>query len=363
LKKKIGGDFEYTDYGDSENGNLLDYLNTKFLFIEYFLSGRSAIYSLIKYLVEKENIGHIYLPAYLCESIYIGIISAIANSDIKVIFYFQDKNLRSELNEFLDNSIIFIIDYFGTTDDALLNQILNLKAKFLNIVIIKDITHSLFNCKLYSIVDYYLGSLRKWFFLPDGAFLASNNKELPKSFNSPDENLPLVKVSSSIIKKLNSIYDPKIFKEEYYLSIQEFYEQKLNEFLDSYKPSKISLNLLNKVDVNYIIERRKYNRDCLINLIGNFKKITILNFTSVFTLPILLKRKKDRDFLREELKKRDIFLPVHWPTDWQKSIDKNLYNYNKKIADHIISLVIDQRYNENDMIYMAENIKEILGEI
>ena len=70
-------------------------------------------------------------------------------------------------------------------------------------------------------------------------------------------------------------------------------------------------------------------------------------------VPIIL---KNRNNIRKSLMANNIFLPVHWPI--------NNFNASSKLAkalsDNELSLVIDQRYSEKDMIYQLQNLKNLL---
>jgi len=90
---KIGGDFEYNNYKNKKGDSLKDYISKKFLNYQLFFSGRAATYSLIKNLIDKEGIDNIYIPSYICESIYLPIYRAIKSSKIKLLFYKQNLDL------------------------------------------------------------------------------------------------------------------------------------------------------------------------------------------------------------------------------------------------------------------------------
>jgi len=104
---KIGGDFEYNDYKKKIDISLKDYISKKFLSYQLFFSGRAAIYSLIKSIIDKEKIDNIYIPSYICESIYLPIYIAINTLKIKLLFYKQNLNLS--LTEIVSREILSFI--------------------------------------------------------------------------------------------------------------------------------------------------------------------------------------------------------------------------------------------------------------
>lgn len=360
---KIGGDFEYEEYKSSSKNSLYRYLIEKFPNVQFFLSGRSALYSLLKNIVdENRKISTIYLPGYLCESIYFPIKKAIEELPIKIVFYKQNELFSSDIEEVYNNSVIYILDYFGKTDKIFINKIKSFKEKYLNIILIRDITHSLFSVNNEPEIDYYLCSLRKWTFMPDGAFIASNSHKLCRPTKIADNNFIYARIAASLLKKIT--YNSKIFEDEYYLSIFSFCEEKLNEYLEDTRISNYTLELLQKIDYKYIINRRRENMEYLLDKImrfGDFFKIVeVENNLSPFTIPVLFENKKYRDTFRKKMMELGVFLPIHWPVEFQKNVYERIYSYNKNISDRILSFVIDQRYSKEEMEYEANAIRKVI---
>ena len=70
-------------------------------------------------------------------------------------------------------------------------------------------------------------------------------------------------------------------------------------------------------------------------------------------VPLLLESKK-RDALRNYLRDKNIYCPIHWsiePEHRLTSLTADLYKRE-------ISIVCDQRYDENDMFLILNRIKE-----
>jgi len=361
---KIGGEFEYKEYEKLPESSLYEYLLKRFLYIYFFFSGRSALYSLVKNIVNKtEGISAVYLPAYLCESIYLPIKEAIGKSAIKMTFYTQNEKFCSNIENIMtDNSIVYILDYFGKIDKPFLNKLRKFKEQHSNVILIRDITHSLFNEEYSLDVDYYICSLRKWIFLPDGAFIASNSREIKKPLKIADNKYIQARIVASMLKRLNAISNSNVFKDRYYLSIFQFCEEKLNEYFKDVEISKFSLGLLHKIDYKCLIKRRNKNKEYLLGKISKFREFSVINGDfSFFVVPILFKQGKDRNSLRKKLADLDIFLPIHWPIEWQKNINKDIYYHNRNVSDRILSFVIDQRYEEREMEYQVNAIKKVVG--
>ena len=72
-------------------------------------------------------------------------------------------------------------------------------------------------------------------------------------------------------------------------------------------------------------------------------------------VPIFVESKRDN--IHEILHRNNIFCPIHWPVDWQK-------DYPGMVVSNIyfkeLSLICDQRYDEEDMRLQLEMIESII---
>jgi dTDP-4-amino-4,6-dideoxygalactose transaminase len=69
----------------------------------------------------------------------------------------------------------------------------------------------------------------------------------------------------------------------------------------------------------------------------------------------------NRDFIRLELMKYNIFCPVHWiikNEDWSQNFPDSL-----ELSKKILSIPIDWRYKKQDIDYFIYSLNEILGKI
>ena len=118
--------------------------------------------------------------------------------------------------------------------------------------------------------------------------------------------------------------------------------------------SKTQNLTVKEVKINDGRLRYKINRNKIKKIIGlKFKKIySGVNENKVPLGYIIFH--KNRDKLRNYLIKKRIFCGVHWQS---KSIPlKNKSFFSKKMMLNSITIPIDQRYNYNDMEYIAKNL-------
>lgn len=112
--------------------------------------------------------------------------------------------------------------------------------------------------------------------------------------------------------------------------------------------------ILERISISNICYKRKRNGKVLRDLLAGCKgmrPVTGYNDGMIpFTLPVYVdKRDKLRRFLTDNM----IYCAVHWPLE--ESAQRTAENI--RINKHIISLNIDQRYQEEHMLYIIEKIK------
>jgi len=197
-------------------------------------------------------------------------------------------------------------------------------------------------------VDFMFTSFRKQLPVPDGAWVVTKHDGL---FECDEKNtFAQYKLVGGLLKnfcKFNTVSD------QIYLNFFENGESLINQNLNA-KISDITLELLSKIDLNFIRLIRVNNSKYLIKGLQRLGYKTILHFKNNMVplfVPIHL---KNRDFFRQELRKNNIYCPVHWPKSKEIQTDNNIFHQTE------LSLVIDQRYDQIDMnkiLSVLETIK------
>jgi len=346
----IGGEYYlYPELlGKEIKNSFYDYLSNNINHIEYFSTGRDAIFTLVNSLKSRR----IWLPNYLCKSIY----DPIKKTGKELLFYKISRDLSISddfINKIKDKDIVFIINYFGIIQKNIYER---LKRK--DIKIISDITHSLISIDKVGDVfinsDFVISSLRKIGPFPDGAFLGSNVLNLPSSKNSIRENFSLKRAGAMLSRgysKLNNYEDDKNFK------IFIKMEKMLNNTKDyGYKMSYFSKNILKRIDFKELHLKTNNNFNYLKNNIAKNNKLKIMNKQHLSQFIILFcSNKNDRDYVRSKLVNNEIFCPIHWDMSWL--IKEN------NISNRILSIPCDYRYNLADMKFITSELNNILEEI
>ena len=346
----IGGEYYlYPELlGKEIKNSFYDYLSNNINHIEYFSTGRDAIFTLVNSLKSRR----IWLPNYLCKSIY----DPIKKTGKEILFYKISRGLSISddfINKIKDKDVVFIINYFGIIQKNIYER---LKRK--DIKIISDITHSLINIDKVGYVfinsDFVISSLRKIGPFPDGAFLGSSVLNLPSSKNSIRENFSFKRAGAMLSRgysKINNYVDDENFK------IFIKMEKMLDNTKDyGYKISYFSKNILKRFDLEKVYKKTKNNFNYLKNNIVKNNKVKVINKQYLSQYIILFcNTENDRDYIRNKLANSEIFCPIHWDMSWLTK-DNN-------ISNRILSIPCDYRYNLVDMKFVTTKLNKILEEI
>ena len=300
----------------------------------WFLSGRSALERIIVDIKSKRNIHAALLPSWCCDSMILPFVK----HGIEVRFYpvfMENGRLIQSVPEPEDDEILFIMDYFGYTNDT--------NALFDKGTIIRDVTHSVFS-KTYSDADYYFGSLRKWCGFKTGGFAIGPNFE-----NLPSDEKYICLRKYAMDAKSEYICGKSESKE--YLDVFSQAE----EYLDGCSmagadPAEIAL--ASYLDIEQIKEQRRKNASVLLDSLGEIAMFKELKENDCPLFVPILVGEKHRDELRRHLISKEIYAPIHWPISKYHKLDGK----TKEIYDCEISLVCDQRYGESDMYRTVEAI-------
>lgn len=319
----------------------------------YFDSGRSAIRALIP-LLEK---GSVLLPNYICKSV-----TDMFRNHFEIQFYKLNADFSINLSDLLKKinekvKVIYVMNYFGTLQNPdILEHISDQKKKY-GFTIIEDTTHSIFT-NLNTIGDYCICSLRKWFPIADGGVLYTRHK-LP-------DHLPFELEK----KKTSAAWDAMILKHWFlekgincnalYRQLFEEAEEKLDKQQNIFLMSDLSKTLLQYFSVKEISERRKKNYQWMARYYSNHSGCGIVPVFQTedfvpLTFPVYAKK---RDELRKHLMEHKIYCAVHWPLEGT-GLCKDMDAENK--SSHILSLPIDQRYEEDHMEYLCHILDKFEG--
>lgn len=313
--KEIGGYIEL----DLGNKNTLYHKNAI-----YINSARNGI----KYAIRAYNIKQLWVPYYTCPVVW----KAIQEENCQCKFYSITKDLLPIITS-SENDYVLYTNYFGVCSE----KIKQLSLKYKNLII--DNAQA-FYMKPYGIASAY--SPRKFFGCSDGGIIycdkiIKTDFERDYSWNRFSHLLKRLDVDSNFGYEDFNKNDDSLIGEDI----------------------KMMSNLTKKIlsNINY--------KDCKQKRLNNYKylqsELDIFNsFDTKITddvpmyYPFLIKN----DDLRKKLVEEKIYIPKCWRDMEKNCIDESYELYLQK---YMHPLIIDQRYNIEDMKLIVKTIKKALS--
>lgn len=315
--KEIGGYIEFEQFRNKmlyDNAILLNSARDCFL-----------------YLFQSRVAKKIWIPYFLGDTIY----KLCRKKDIKYSFYHIDKNWLPVNVKLQPDEYIYIVNYYGQLDEA---AILTLKTKYGNIIV--DNTQAYFNAPLEGIDTLY--SCRKYFGVPDGGVLFTD-----------------ARLDCDIEQEIS--YDRMNFLlGRYEKTASEFYPEYVtnNDYFDTQpmkRMSKVTKNLLRGIDYEFVKQRRTENFKYLHGRLGKINQLKLKIPGGAFAYPLMLENAGE---IRKQLIKQKIYIPVLWPNVLDECASDS---WEHKLASDVLPLPVDQRYDLDDMKYIAEKVSSLLN--
>ena len=318
----------------------------------FVFSGRTAIYmaledALSKGYIKKEN-PIAYLPDYLCDSM----IKPFLDLKFNIEFYKVEvtkEGIHYEIDTWKKCDVFFAMNYFGFVSTNMDAYIKEFKKRCITVV--EDATHSIFSKKRYSYFsDYVVASIRKWLPVYSGAIVVNLNENfIEKKLKTKSR---LEKKEAMRLKR-EYIQNGRGNKETFLSKFKKYNDSLEEDYID-YIIDDESLRIMMECDIQRVVEERRQNANSIYKMLRD-KDITMFDNVGkddcpIF-VPIMLNHDK-RDYVRSELIKRSIYLPVHWPVTY----DENL----NEIYKDELSLVCDQRYRAEDIEKYINELIELI---
>ena len=305
-------------------------------------SAKAAIY----FAVQKMKPTKLYVPYYMCNSV----LHMLAGSGVCVEKYWLNDELlpaleKTDLKEENTQTIgILLVNYFGVMDQ----KISQLVGQYKNVII--DNSHAFFCPPILREDVYNVYSCRKFVGVPDGGYLVSKTQlslEL-----EPD--------------RIGYHFSYLVISPEY--SMNEAYTEKIESdkyFYDNYKGmSRISQGLLSSVDYEFIKQKREENFNMLHGQLKAYNQFLIEgNNTAPYLYPFRPKKNyKGNTIDVAALKKSLVAQKIYTPTLWRELITSEYEEtLEYQISKNTVFLPIDQRYDVQDMEYLAQTVLTLSG--
>ena len=319
-----------------------------------FLSGNPILLfnarSGIRMVIDQLKPTRVWLPSYLCPSI----LSAVNPEIAPPKFYPVAKDLSvvsdNFLSDILPGDLFLCIDYFGFPfDDGLLERV-----KHRGCTILRDCSQALFfNFASDPLCDFHLFSPRKFLGVPDGGILHVKNEPIFQScFLSPsDEEVAATMFQAAILRRDYDLFGRNSDWFGYFQKGEALFTPIASPMSDL---SRVLLR--SGFDYELIQAQRRKNYLVLAERLSHIALFPFLPDDVVpLGFPVVVPH---RDLVRAHLFEKEIYPPVHWDID---RIAPTEFGDSRDLARKIMTLPCDQRYDDNDMVYVADCIMRFLN--
>ena len=289
--------------------------------------GRNAL----AYLIKSHNIKKIMLPYFLCSSV-----KNVCTKENVQIRYYSIGNDFSPIDIQLENDEwLYVVNYYGQLSNRYIQK---LQHQYQNIIV--DNAQAYFQMPVEMVDTLY--TCRKYFGVADGAFLYT------------DTNIRQDLPTDESFGRMNFLLG------RYERTASEFYsEYSANNHLFADEPikqmSKLTYNLLHGIDYDFVKKRRTEN---FAYLHEHFKSVNQLNLTvpnGAFMYPLYIENGAE---IRKKLQSQKIYIPTLWPDVFDICGEDTL---EYQMAQNILPLPVDQRYDSEDMKYMIDEVIKCLS--
>lgn len=319
-QKEYGGYIELDEYSGEEYYPEAWALN----------SGRAAL----RLFIRLKKIRKIYLPAFCCDTVR----EACAAEGILWEYYSVDKDFRPCLSEEdAGNDWVCLVNFYGVFDDGDMQALMQQYPR-----LIVDYTHAFFQQPLKGMNVLY--SCRKFFGVPDGAYLILGEGEGEKIYKTLPQDLSFERMHF-LLGRFEAGASP--FYQEYAQNNDFFANEPVKRM------SKLTHNLLRAIDYPRVCGQRTEN---FAFLHRQLKEKNVLNLPpaieGAYAYPFWFNGDKiSGKEIRRRLIAQQIYIPMLWPEVCSLEEASPL---ERQMTENILPLPVDQRYNRGDM-------EEILG--
>ena len=314
-------------------------------FVQYSLC-REALFDIAVSFDEQNN--KVLIPAYTCETV----ITPFEEAGWTCYYYNIKRDLRidteylEDLSDRIRPALVVVHPYYGMNLNGQESDTLRrIREKGTRIVM--DLTQCIFAELGDDFVDYYVGSYRKWFSIPDGAFLKSKDArfQIPR-----DENVVFV------TKQADAMY----LRNQYFLSeitplkaisirLNKLAESLAHHHIKPHRMSSFSKGLKLQQDEQMIEERRRDNFVFLFNHLNQSSDCQFVcsDLRDLSATPLYFAiYVENRESLQGVLADNRVYAPILWPIENTELLISEDIKY---IYQHILAIPCDQRYGIEDM--------------
>lgn len=288
--------------------------------------GRSGL----AYLIEAKDIKRIALPYFDCDTVG----NTCNNYGVSVRYYHIGRDFRPVDLQLADDEWLYVVNYYGQLTEE---EILALKERYGRLIM--DYAQAYFMVPLDGVDTIY--SCRKFFGVADGAFLSTSaviGRDLPRDESCEHMHFLLGRFEGTASE----------YYAEYVANNERFSHEPIKTM------SALTQNALRGLDYEFVRTARERNWAALDEMLGQYNELTLQRPVGPFMYPLLI---RNGEYVRKMLQGQKIYIPTLWPDVFDICVKEDI---EYSLAKNILPLPIDQRYSQEDMEYMAGQIKKCI---
>jgi len=289
--------------------------------------GRACLNLVIQHLQPAK----IHLPYYCCNTL----LAPILHHGVPHEFYNLNAELepRATLDVGPDEYVVYI-NYFGVKHAAARR----LAARYPGRLIV-DNAQAFFVRGPVGLCSF--NSARKFFGVPDGAYLYFPGMEVP-----PFERNAMAR-SDHLVERLEGKVES---------AYQRFLDYERGLSCDIRRPSLMSEELLARLDYERTSDRRRENYEVYQRAFGSINRLQVQRNDDVpLCYPLLL----DREVPKSALHGRGILVPTFWADVDGRSASGSVFE--RQVTRNLLPLPLDQRYDATDCRKVIEEVNRLAG--
>lgn len=281
----------------------------------------------LKYLIKEKRIRKIALPYFICNSVKEVCVKENAN----ICYYHINKNFHPENLELGEEDWIYLVNYYGQLSAEEINEY---RYKYKNIIV--DNAQAYFEQPLHGVNTLY--TCRKFFGVPDGAFLYTDSLKLMEELDQDESYDRMGFILGRYERPAAEFYDM-------YVRNNDFFSQEPIK-----KMSKLTMNLLRGIDYDTVKQKRTKNYNYMYEKFEKVNRLKLKKIEGAFAYPLLVANGFE---IKRKIVEKKIYIPTLWP-EILDLCESDQLEYD--MAKNILPLPVDQRYSTDDMEYMALEI-------
>lgn len=270
------------------------------------------------YLLKARNIKKLYIPYFLCDSVS----NMCDRYGYTYAYYHIDCSFLPVFDSPLeDDAYLYVVNFYGQLSNDILSR---LKERYGNVIV--DNVQAFFQRPIDGIDTIY--SCRKFFGVPDGAYLATN-AVLPYLLDTDSSKDRMVHILGRF-EGTASDYYADFKKSDHACATSELRYM-----------SALTHNLLGAIDYDTARQRRNENYAVLADALAPYNGLQLTAPEGPYCYPFYCKNGME---IKKQLAAQKVYVATLWPN----VLDMNA-PLEQDYARNILPLPCDQRYAADDM--------------